>query len=121
MISLGLYGNSSKYVVGALRNLELQPQVYPGWRVRIYHDESVGPEHLEMLRKEGAELVLENEVKGGIAGMFTRFFVAADPSVDRFVVRDADSRLSLREKMAVNEWIASGKKMHNIKDHPSHA
>jgi hypothetical protein len=35
-------------------------------------------------------------------------WVAADADVDRFIVRDADSRLNSREKAAVDAWIASG-------------
>ena len=31
-------------------------------------------------------------IKGAIAGMFWRFLVADDPSVDRYIVRDTDSR-----------------------------
>jgi hypothetical protein len=38
----------------------------------------------------------------------------------RYIVRDADSRLSLREKFALDEWIASGKGVHSIRDHPHH-
>jgi hypothetical protein len=120
-ISLGLYGKSPKYLVGALRNVELQAQIFPGWKVRIYHDDSVPKEMLDKLLNSGAELVKVDFISGNIAGMFWRFLVAADPSVDRYIVRDADSRLSMREKAAVNEWIASGKKAHNIRDHPSHA
>lgn len=34
-------------------------------------------------------------------GMGWRFMVAADPSVDAFLVRDLDSRLGLRERYGV--------------------
>jgi hypothetical protein len=46
-------------------------------------------------------------VKGGIAGMFWRFLVAEDDAVDRYIVRDSDSRLNAREAAAVAEWMAS--------------
>lgn len=52
--------------------------------------------------------------------MFWRFLVADDPDVERFIVRDSDSRLNAREAHAVAEWIASGKKIHTIRDHPNH-
>ena len=52
--------------------------------------------------------------------MFWRFLVAGDPAVDRFIVRDSDSRLNPRERLAVEEWIASGKAIHSIRDHPNH-
>lgn len=53
--------------------------------------------------------------------MSWRFLVAADTDVERYVVRDIDSRLSLREKAAVDEWIESQKKFHVMRDHPSHS
>ena len=31
---------------------------------------------------------------GGIGGMFWRFLVAADPEVDRFIIRDSDCGLA---------------------------
>ncbi len=43
-------------------------------------------------------------IEGGIAGMFWRFLVADDPQVDRFIVRDSDSRLNARDAYAVAEW-----------------
>ncbi len=65
--------------------------------------------------------------------MFWRFLIADDLTVDRFLIRDADSRylftiaasihfdrFSMRELHAVNEWIASGKQLHVMRDHPYH-
>ena len=34
IISYGLYGANSRYTIGVLRNAQLAPIVYPGWRVR---------------------------------------------------------------------------------------
>ena len=36
------------------------------------------------------------------------------------IVRDTDSRLGIREKLAVDEWLDSGKKLHIMRDHPYH-
>lgn len=57
---------------------------------------------------------------GAIAGMFWRFLVADDVRVDRFIVRDADSRLNARDAFAVLEWIQSGVPIHSVRDHPNH-
>mmetsp|Transcript_9005 Transcript_9005/g.27521 ORF Transcript_9005/g.27521 Transcript_9005/m.27521 type:complete len:175 (+) Transcript_9005:1899-2423(+) len=35
-------------------------------------------------------------------------------------VRDSDSRLNPRERLAVEEWISSGFKIHSLRDHPNH-
>jgi hypothetical protein len=47
------------------------------------------------------EIIPVTDIKGGIAGMFWRFLVADDPTVDRFIIRDSDSRLNARERFAV--------------------
>ena len=54
--------------------------------------------------------------------MMWRFLVTDDLSVDYFIVRDVDSRLSLRESLAVMDWtrLHSDKAFHCIRDHPSH-
>jgi hypothetical protein len=57
---------------------------------------------------------------GDISGMFWRFLVAADSTVSRFLVRDADSRLNDREYFSVLEWMESGFSFHILRDHPAH-
>ena len=128
-ISFGLYGTNPKYLQGMIRNIELQPQVFPGWVVRVYHDDSVTQEWLGKLQEAATQSqttvefisMSQSQIKGTIAGMFWRFLVADDGNVDRYIIRDSDSRLNLREKHAINEWIMSGKSAHNMRDHPSHA
>ena len=56
-----------------------------------------------------------------IPPMMWRFLVADDMSVDRFIVRDADSRLTDRDAAAVGAWVTSGAIFNCIRDHPSHA
>ena len=117
VVSFGLYGDNPRYTTGAVRNAAAIGAVFPGWVARFYYDSaSVPPATLNELRALGAELVAHQ-----LAGtMFARFLVAADSSVDRFIVRDADSRLGLRDKAAVDEWSASGYSMHYLRDHPAH-
>jgi hypothetical protein len=57
---------------------------------------------------------------GYASGMFWRFLVAGDPTVDRYIVRDVDSRLNARDRLAVEEWIDSKVKFHVIRDHVNH-
>ena len=49
-----------------------------------------------------------------------RFGVASGSTVDRYCIRDADSRLIVQEKAAVDEWVKSGRKFNVMRDHPSH-
>jgi hypothetical protein len=122
VISYGLYGNQPRYTIGVLRNCELAPIVYPGWKVRVYLDRTVPRNIVAHLEALGAQLVRVDDgaMSGGIGGMFWRFLVAADPTVDRYIIRDSDSRLNPRERLAVEEWISSGKQIHSIRDHPNH-
>ena len=120
VVSYGLYGSNPKYATGAIRNSELVHVYFPGWVTRFYCDGSVPKKVLDTLKGNGAEIIFIDNIKGGIAGMFWRFLVADDPLVDRWIVRDTDSRLNPRERFAVEEWIQSGKAFHSIRDHPNH-
>jgi len=119
VLSFSLFGNDTRYV-GALRNAELAASFYPGWTVRVYHDETVPGPALDLLRGAGADLWPVGAVGDGVPGTFWRFFVADDPNVEYFAVRDADSRPSLRERGAVDEWLASGRGFHGMRDSPYH-
>ena len=88
--------------------------------MRVYHDASVSGSNLQTLKELGVELEMVGDSGGGTAGMFWRFYVAADESVDRWLVRDSDSRLNQREKAAVDEWMKSNFSIHSLRDHPNH-
>jgi hypothetical protein len=53
--------------------------------------------------------------------MSWRFLVLGDPTVEKFAVRDLDSRLSQRERMAVEEWENSAFPFRGMRDHPEHS
>jgi hypothetical protein len=55
-----------------------------------------------------------------VPGTFYRFLVADDPQVDRFIIRDADSILNIRERVAVDAWLASGMHFHVMRDFYTH-
>ena len=116
IISFSVYGDNPKYTIGILRNIELADIIYPGWWVYIYHDSSVPKENIELYNQ--FDYVKTVDMTGSeYPGMFWRFLVEDDV----FISRDADSRLSLREKYAVDEWLYSGKRFHVLRDHPAHS
>jgi hypothetical protein len=43
-----------------------------------------------------------------------------DPTIERFIVRDSDSRINGREADAVQEWIDSDLPFHIMRDNPAH-
>ena len=122
VVSMGLYGSNERYTSNIVVNARLLPAVLPGWLLRVYHDVSVPARVLQSLRAEGAELVdmSRSSLQGAIAGMYWRFMVSEDESVDRWLIRDADCRVSAREAAAVQAWIASGYSVHIMRDHPHH-
>lgn len=119
VISFCLWGNNPKYCVGAIRNAQLAKKIYPGWEVWVYCGTSVPESTISDLRENDAKIILRSE-EGDWTGMFWRFEPIANPDVDAMISRDADSRLSLREKKAVDNWLSSDKLFHVMRDHPAH-
>jgi hypothetical protein len=119
VISFSLWGSAPVYCAGAMINLVLARTVYPGWTCRFYVDASVPRACVEFLRGNGAELrPIEQEYPA--TGQLQRFLVMNDPSVERFLVRDCDARLSAAEAELVAEWTASGRPFHVVRDHVLH-
>ena len=118
IISFSLWGDNPKYTIGAIKNAELIDTVYPGWIGRFYCGKSVPIEIIEILKTYTNVEVIEMEENGDWSGMFWRFYACEDSDV--MISRDTDSRLNLREKNAVDEWLNSDKDFHIMRDHPYH-
>ena len=119
VISYSLFGNKSMYLNGAIANARLAKSIYPGWICHFYIDDTVPEVTVNSLRSEGAEIIVKSK-STDMFGMIWRFEPAFNSNVRYFVVRDIDDRLTYREKAAVDEWIASGKSFHVMRDHPNH-
>ena len=119
VVSYCLYGTNPLYIQGALRNVKLVPSIYPGWTPRVYVSQEIGPSDIDSLVECGAE-VIRKERKGPIDGMFWRFLPVGDSSIEAVIIRDTDSRPTYREAAAVEQWLASGKTLHLMRDHPEH-
>lgn len=134
VIAMSLYGDDPKYTLGAVRNAQLLPVIFPGWRLFIYCSRQVpsestagGPDvcasvPLQVTRKLeelGAELKYIDP--SGLAPMMWRFLPVDDDTVDVFISRDSDSRLTERDAALVSVWLDTDTLFHCIRDHPSHA
>lgn len=122
IIAFSLWGARPRYLRGALHNALLANRLFPGWQCRFYVDASVPAALLAALRELGAELVVDtapawDQLRRRLT---RRFFVANDPSVGFFLVRDCDSVISVREAQAVDEWLLSGKHFHVMRDWWTH-
>ena len=119
VISFSIYGDNPKYTIGLIRNLELIKDIYPNWVTYIYFNNTVPTEIMEKVQSfENVEIFDMSELQ--IPGMFWRFQPNDDENVERFVIRDTDSRVTEREKVAVYEWIEDNKILHIMRDHPHH-
>lgn len=121
IISFSLWGNESMYTVGAIRNAELAKEIYPDWICRFYVGDDVNEDIIGKLKSfDNTEVIVMVEEKNDWQGMFWRFYVIDNGDVDYVIFRDTDSRLTIREKEAVNEWIGSGRYFHIMRDHVYH-
>ena len=129
VIALSLYGKDPRYTWGAIRNAQLTPVLFPGWTLRIYVPTveransklAVPVRVIACLKRLGAQIVYVKSSKiGVIPPRWWRYLVADDDSVNYFIIRDADSRLSERDAVAVNDWIESSSAVHCIRDKQSH-
>lgn len=107
------------YLFGAIRNAESIGNFFPGWVARFYVGSSVSNDVCKRLSACGAEVV-PMQGKEDASAMFWRFLAFSDPNVELALSRDCDSRFTKREAAAVQEWLASGKTFHIIRDHPYH-
>jgi hypothetical protein len=119
VISFSLWGNNQKYMVGAIKNAELQKHIYPGWKCVFYCD-SVVPKNIEDILVSLDCNIIRLDCVGDWSFATKRFLALDQDDVEVVIFRDADSRLNLREKSAVEQWLQSDKSLHIMKDHPHH-
>lgn len=123
VISFSIWGTNPTYTVGAVRNADLALQLLPEWTCVFYCWDSVPLDIVKQL--ESRPNVIIRRVEGDYdpsdsRGMFHRFYPADEIGVERMICRDTDSRLSQREVLAINEWIAQRTDFHIMRDHPYH-
>jgi hypothetical protein len=120
IISFSVWGNDPFYVKGIKENIELAEEYYPGWKCKIYYDNTFDIGQVpEDVRSKGIFEYVERS-RGKWDGLFWRFYPATDPDVDVMIVRDLDSRVNSREAAAVKEWLASPYDFHAMRDHIDH-
>jgi hypothetical protein len=121
IISFSLWGDNTRYLFGAIQNIELAKIYYPDWICRFYINEFVCPKIIKKITSyDNTEIEFFFGDPNWSSTLF-RFLPASDHKVSIFISRDADSRLSKREKEAVLEWEKSNKIAHIMRDHPYHA
>ena len=120
VIAFSLWGSNPQYNEGAILNAIAAQLIYPGWSCRFYCDTTTPKKTTEKLIALGADVRMLQQNTLPFFGLFWRFFVAADPAVERYLIRDCDCILNCQERVAVDEWIQSGKHFHIMRDYASH-
>ncbi len=116
VIAYSLWGDAPRYLETAVHNAQIAPDLYPAWHCRFYCDDTVPAAVRERLTSLGATVVMKARPPMRHASLFWRFLVADDPTVDRFLVRDADSLLTVRERVAVDDWLLGEQPFHAMRD-----
>ncbi|WP_073521743.1 hypothetical protein [Pseudomonas fluorescens] len=121
IIAFTLFGDSPRYCESAIANVLVAQELFPDWRCRIYLDDTVPSSVHQRLQDAGAQIIdMSGAARDGVHPLMWRFLVVDDPEVDRYLIRDADSLLSEREKAAVEQWVASDYWFHHIRDYFTH-
>jgi hypothetical protein len=122
VIAFSLWGNEPRYLVPLLESVRILPHLFPAWSIRVYHDTTVDHNYVIDLQKRGVrtrQLILPPG-QPGHRRLLWRFEVIRDPSVKRFLIRDADSLLNIKERVAVDAWLRSDRYFHAMRDWYSH-
>lgn len=117
-LSFSLWGNDPLYNIGAIKNAELSKMIYHDWKVVLYYDNTVPEETISKIKNLGVDVI--NMSESNIYGCFWRFLVSDKEDCEYAIFRDCDSRVTLRERLAVDEWINSKTTLHVMRDHPYH-
>ncbi|XP_047499125.1 uncharacterized protein LOC125045739 [Penaeus chinensis] len=128
VVSLSLYGDRAEYWLGLDTLLTQVRRHYPGWKVRLYTDARWRRGVLcPMLRDHAHFYVCDVEdlppPLGDVSAIHPtmwRTLPLGESQVAAMVVRDTDSPISSREAAAVEQWLASNKTFHVMRDHPQH-
>ena len=110
IISISVWGGNPRYIQGAIKQIQLAKKFYPDWKVRIYTDDVTHYKNLDV------ECIMGDTS----FGMFWRFLPMFESDDNIVMVRDSDSRITVRESKAINEWLGTDKKFHTFRDHDAH-
>jgi hypothetical protein len=122
VIAYSLWGNADRYRVPLLENVRILPHLFPGWSIRVYFDASVDHGFITDLGRRGVQLRQMILPPGQPAHrrLLWRFEAIHDPAVKRFLIRDADALLSVKERVAVDAWLHSRYFFHAMRDWYTH-
>lgn len=120
VISFALFGKKEMYLKGMIENAKLCKKYYSDWVCRVYIARDVPTEIILQLAHLDVEIFYHNAIPIDFKAQWVRMEVMLDKTVSKFMIRDADSRINLREVEAVKEWEQTDKMVHIMRDHKKH-
>lgn len=123
VISFSLWGDNPTYNIGAIKNAEQAIDFYPEFECWFYIHENVPKETIDILKSmPNTKIILKSGqlVNENCKPRMWRFEAIDEPDVEIMMSRDTDTRFTLREQLAVNEWLNSNNVFHIMRDHPHH-
>jgi hypothetical protein len=122
VIAYSLWGAEPRYLVPLLESIRILPHLFPAWSIRVYHDTTVDHNYVTDLSRRGVQTrqMILPPGQPDHRRLLWRFEVIRDPSVKRFLIRDADSLLNIKERVAVDAWLDSDCYFHAMRDWHTH-
>lgn len=122
VISFSLWGSNPDYTLGAIKNAILAKIYYPDFECWFYiHKDTVPNEIIDnLLKLDNSVIIFKEGDLTTCKPMMWRFKAIDEPDVEVMMCRDTDTRILLREKLAVDQWLNSNKLFHIMRDHPDH-
>jgi hypothetical protein len=112
VFSFCIYGTERNYYEGLLENIQIIREYFPDFQIYIYKG-ICDPSWIF----EGNCKVIETH-KEGLVNTLYRFLPLAETEIG--FVRDADSRITQRDRWCISEFLNSSKSYHIIRDHYWH-
>lgn len=119
VIAYSLYGSDNRYMIGAIKNALLAQKHFAGYEIRFYTGASVPDWTRSTLALIPNVQLIDCDGPEDHTAKLWRFQALIDEQIDVVLSRDADARLTRRERLAHEDFLASRLDFHIMKDHPT--
>ena len=121
VFTYSLFGSKKKYTEGMVVNAQQLAIRFPKARVQIYIADDVPEDVVTRLSSVPTVRLIPVKRSLGTQNTLNRFAAIDDPDCDVMFSRDADSRIHDRDAACIEDFLASDKLLHIIRDHRCHS
>lgn len=122
--SYALFGTKEHYWLNMRGIVRAHHNVYPGWELRVHHDENISQDFAKWLRAYAqaglVTLVQPEPHRFSCRSMLWRIYPIWDREAGYVLCRDADCIPCVRERKLNDEFLACGAIAHGFNDNPAH-